>query len=147
MMTQGVTSPQSSLLLARDRSTSQMKRRRRVLWLAAGGAGVLVLFAAASAQALQCPAPHPVAGPGVLKETPEQIARLSRALATEDLSINLPMIISDLRGRYPGAQAGEIMNYLMTAYCAAVVQTPGLSEVQQQSRMDQFTHMVSSLLY
>jgi hypothetical protein len=147
-MTDGVTSSQSSLQMARLRSTPRRRLRWRPLWVAAWGGAVVLGFAAAGpALALQCPAPHHIAGPGVLKETPEEIARLSRALSTGDLSINLPMIISDLRARYPGAQAGEIMNYLITAYCTAVARTPGLSESQQQSSMDQFTHLVSGLLF
>jgi hypothetical protein len=143
-----VTWSRSSLGVARLLPTTRRERRRRPLWGAALGGAVIVGLATTSpAQALQCPTPHSVAGPGVLKETPEQIASLSRALSTGDLAIDLPMIISDLRARYPGAQPGEIMNYLIAAYCSAVAQTPGLSESRQQSLMDQFTHQVSGILF
>jgi hypothetical protein len=105
------------------------------------------LAPAPSALALQCPAPQPLAKPGVLKETPAQISELSRRLATGSVSANVTQIAAELRARYPGVQSGEIANYLITAYCPVVEQTPGLNEAQQQTRMDEIAQTITSILY
>src|ERR1700753_715133 len=89
-----------------------------------------------AALAMQCPAPQPMNGPGVLKETPSQVQQLSHLLATGDDDNRIHTITADLRGRYPGVQNVEIINYLATAYCPIVQHLNGLGDAQKQARMD-----------
>jgi hypothetical protein len=129
-----------------DLETPPRWRRARSLAAAASSA-VVTLALAPPALALQCPAPQPLPRPGVLKETPAQISELSRRLAAGDVSTNVAQVASQLRARYPGVQTGEIVNYLITAYCPVVEQMPGLSEAQRQARMDEIASTVTATLY
>ena len=87
----------------------------------------IVAALAGPAFALECPVPQPLTRPGILQETPAQITALSNLLAGGDVGNTIPVIVADLRARYPGIENAEIINYLMAAYCPIVAQLSGLN--------------------
>lgn len=101
----------------------------------------------AAAQSLECPIPQPMHDPGVMKETPAQIAETGSFLASGDNVNRAPEVVADLRKRYPGVSDVEVQNYLVTAYCPVVAKLNGLSVAEQRSRLDQFAHHVSVAVY
>ncbi len=107
----------------------------------------LVAALAGPALALECPMPQPLTRPGILQETPARIAALSNRLASGDLGNVIPVIVADLRARYPSIENAEIINYLMAAYCPIVARFSGLSDQQKQAQMDQFTSQLVQILY
>jgi hypothetical protein len=119
--------------------------------LRTAGAFLLLLAAsqalAFSAHALECPVPKPLTRPGVLRETPAQVAGVSNLLATGDVGNRATIIAADLRARYPGVENAELVNYLMAAYCPIVARLPGLSEVEWRARMDAFVSRLARLIY
>jgi hypothetical protein len=74
---------------------------------------------ASQASALECPTPQRLSRPGVLKETPTQVA--------------VPLIEADLRARYPGVENAEIVNDIVTAYCP-VVNDMKVSDADKQAK-------------
>jgi len=100
-----------------------------------------------SAVALECPAAQPLSHPGILKETPAQIAGVENLLSSGDDENRIQVVVSDLRARYPGVENAEIMNYLMTAYCRVVTRLSGLDNQGQQARMDSFVSQLSQIIY
>lgn len=119
----------------------------------AGGATHAIMIAglvsalAMPAAALQCPAPQPLARPGILKETPTQTQVVATLLATGDDANRIRVIVNDLRARYPGVENAEIVNYLMAAYCPVVAQLSGLGEQEKQARLDRFVAQLSQIVY
>ena len=100
-----------------------------------------------AAQILECPTPQGVHGPGVLKETPIQIAQTGSLLASGDSVNRAPEVVADLRRRYPGVGDAELQNYLVTAYCPGVAKLSGLSVAEQQGRVEQFAKQASIAVY
>ena len=100
-----------------------------------------------SCMALECPAPQPAGAPGAIVETPEQIGELSQILGSGDLGNRIPVYVRDLKARHPNVSAGEIVNYLVTAYCPVVNALNGLGAAEQQSRMDAFASQVAQAAY
>ncbi len=100
-----------------------------------------------SAQALECLQAQPGSEPGVIKETPAQIAELQPVLAGADLSGQIPAIVDGLRQRYPAAKPDELANYLITAYCPGVAKAAGLSEAERTARVKAFANAVLAVLY
>ena len=100
-----------------------------------------------SAAALECPVPQSLSRPGILKETPAQIAEVENLLSSSDDENHIQVVVSDLRARYPGVENAEIMNYLMTAYCRVVAKLSGLDTQGQQARMDSFASQLSQIIY
>ena len=101
----------------------------------------------AAAQSVECPKPHTVSGPGVLKESPAQIAEAGRFLASGDSVNRAPEMASDLRKRYPGVSNAEIENYLVAAYCPVAAKLNGLSVAERQARVDRFARQASVAVY
>ena len=101
----------------------------------------------APASALECLAPQPLAGHGVLKETPAQIEKAGEMLSSGDAGEQAETIIADLRNRYPKAENAEIVNYIITAYCPVIAQTATLSELEKKAKMDQFVHQLMQKIY
>jgi hypothetical protein len=118
-------------------------------WKMAAAMGLLCAGFAlpAAAQALNCPMPQAEYGPGVLKETPVQIAETGSFLASGESVNRAPEVVADLRKRYPGVGDAEIENYLVTAYCPVAAKLNGLSVAEQQARVDQFAHQASVAVY
>jgi len=101
----------------------------------------------ATAQSLECPIPQEVHGPGVLKESPVQIAETGSLLAGGDGVNRAREVVADLRKRYPRASDAEIENYLITAYCPVAARLSGLSVAEQRARVNQFAHQARVIVY
>ena len=101
----------------------------------------------AAAQSMDCPTPQPVRGPGVMKETPVQMAETGSFLASGDSVNRVPEVAADLRKRYPGVSDAEIQNYVVSAYCPVAAKLNGLSVAEQRARMDRFAHQASVAIY
>lgn len=121
----------------------------RRLRTAAGG--LLVLCAAslwaAQAMAFECPTPQRLSHPGVLRETPAQTRQLEAVLGDGDTGNHVPVIVDDLRRRYPGVANAEIRNYLITAYCPVVAQLSGLDDAGKRARMTRFDGEISRAIH
>jgi hypothetical protein len=105
------------------------------------------MMLAGSASALGCPKPQPLAKPGVLKETPGDIAVLSTALAAGHEKEKIREIADGLRQEHPGVEPAEILNYLIAAYCPVAAKASGLTEAQRQTLVDQFVLEAKSIVY
>ncbi len=101
----------------------------------------------AAAEALECPQAQPLSKPGVIKETPAEIAELGPALSGGDIVAKVPELVAALKTRYPAAGSAEIANYLITAYCPGVEKTTGLSDAQKTARVEAFSKAVLGVLY
>jgi hypothetical protein len=121
------------------------------LRLRAAGTALIVLAAClapvASAYALECPSPQPLTRPGVLKETPAQIATLSKQLAAGDVNDRIPTVVADLKARYPGIENAEIINYLVTAYCPVVGAMSGVNDSQRNAMVQSFAAQLMQQVY
>jgi hypothetical protein len=115
----------------------------RVVTLAAAALAV----SAFPALALDCPKPQPTAKPGILKETPAQMAAIGKQLAGADKFNAIASAMADLRIRYPGVESAEVVNYLVTAYCPAVAADSKLSEAQKKAAVDSFAAQVMRQVY
>ena len=110
-------------------------------------AALLAASLAWPASALECPAPQPVAKPGVLQETASQIEETGKMLSSSDVGQQTQAVIADLRKRYPQAENAELANYLITAYCSVVAGQPQLSEAERKVRLDQFVSQLMQKIY
>lgn len=120
---------------------------------AAGGAILAITLALcaaappAAAQGLACPLPHAASGPGVLRESPTQLAETGSYLASSADPNRVPETIADLRKRYPGVSDAELENYLVAAYCPQVARLNGLGPAEQRSRVQRFSRQVETVLH
>jgi hypothetical protein len=105
------------------------------------------LLLAAPCVALECPTAQPAGAPGAIQETPAQISELSQVLASGDLGNRIPVFVRALHSRHPDAPTGELVNYLVTAYCPVVNSLTGLSDGEKQARMDAFITQVTVAAY
>ncbi len=101
----------------------------------------------APASALECPIPQPLAGPGVLKETPAEIEAAGKMLSSGDAGQQTQAMIADLRSRYPKVENAELVNYIITAYCPVITGTSALSEAEKTAKMDQFVRQLMQKIY
>jgi hypothetical protein len=117
-----------------------IRRRRgsagRLPWLA------ICFLVSLPARACECPVPQALPGPAVLRETPARTQALTALLGSGDLGNRVPILVKDLRDRYPGATHAEIANYLMAAYCPVVAQLSGLGDAEMRARMERFGSLV-----
>jgi hypothetical protein len=111
---------------------------------------VLGFFAASAsfvtAQALECPVAHPQGGKGVLRESRQDISEVSVKLTEHEANV-APELVAGLKARHPKATSGEIVNYLVTAYCPVVNRESGKSEAEKKAQITHFNRTVGSLLY
>ena len=105
------------------------------------------LAVATAAGALDCPTPQAQAQPGVIQETPDQIAAFSSVFAGGDIDAQVPKAIDALRKRYPNAQSAELVNYLITAYCPTVQKLSSLTDAEKTARVKAFADRVLKTLY
>ena len=105
------------------------------------------LAVATGASALDCPTPQAQARPGVIQQTPDQIAAFSSVFAAGDVDAQVPKAIDALRKRYPNAQSAELVNYLITAYCPTVQNAKNLTDAQKTARVKAFADRVLKVLY
>jgi len=117
----------------------------RATWLAPFALATC-LGMASQASALECPAPQKLSRPGVLKETPTQMAVVGQFLVSGELNKTIPLVEADLRARYPGVENAEIINYIITAYCP-VVNDMKIGEADKQSRMSRFAQDLMMMTY
>ncbi len=106
--------------------------------------GILIGHAA-SAEAFECP--QPVNQPGVIKQTPGEIAELASTLSGGDVTAQVPKIVDAMRKHYPSARSAELANYLITAYCPGVAKGAGLSDAEKTARVQAFSKAVLGVLY
>lgn len=106
-----------------------------------------ILGSAPRAMALECPEPQKLAQPGVLKETPTQMAVVAQFLASGKSNKTVPLVEADLRARYPGVENAEVVNYIITAYCPVVKDMTGMSDKAKQARMNRFAKDLMMMTY
>jgi hypothetical protein len=111
------------------------KFRLGALWVAPFA--LAAFMGSPQASALECPLPQKLSRPGVLKETPTQIAIVGQFLASGESSKTVPLVEADLRARYPGVENAEIVNYIIAAYCP-VVNDMKIGDADKQARMSRF---------
>jgi hypothetical protein len=90
----------------------------------------------ANAQALECPIAHPQGGKGVLRESHKDISDVSGKL-TKHGADAAPALVAGLKARHPKANNGEIVNYLITAYCPVVNRQGGRTEAEKKAQIAQ----------
>jgi len=115
--------------------------------LAAPFALAACLGSAPQAWALECPVPQQLARPGILKETPTQMAVVGQFMADGKSNKTVPLIEADLRARYPGVENAEIVNYIITTYCPVVKDMTGMSDKEKQARMNRFVKDLMMMTY
>ena len=76
-----------------------------------------------------------------------QTERLADLSATGDVGNRIPVIVGDLRKRYPGVENAEVMNYLETAFCPIVAGLTGLSDAEKPARMYRFVFGIRLKIY
>ena len=108
---------------------------------------VLYLLVPLPAQAFECPVRQALPGPAVLQETSKRTQELTTLLATGDLGNRVPIIVADLRKRYPNVADAEVSNYLIAAYCPVVAKLSGLGDAEKQARVDRFASEVRTAGY
>ncbi|MFN3892690.1 MAG: hypothetical protein ACK4MV_20015 [Beijerinckiaceae bacterium] len=101
---------------------------------------------AACALALECPQPQDVAKPGVIVEPETTIKDMAALLSGPDIVQRAGEIVAQTRRRYPNAQAGEIVNFLITAYCP-IANARNVSEAEKQALVEAFAGAVTRQLY
>jgi hypothetical protein len=109
-------------------------------------AAVLWLLAATPGMALECPAPQPANAPDAIQEAPAQINELAEVLASGDLSNRIPVFTHGLRARHPNVGAGELVNYLVTAYCP-VINRMAISDAEKQVGLDAFASQAAAAAF
>jgi hypothetical protein len=111
-------------------------------------ASILTPLAVATATAaLDCPTPQALAQPGVIQQTADQIEAFSSVFGGGEIDAQVRRAIDALRKRYPNAQAAELTNYLITAYCPTVKKLSGLTDAEKTARVRAFADRVLKLLY
>jgi hypothetical protein len=72
--------------------------------------------------------------------------RWSRGVSS-GLGNRIPVLVRVLRSRHPDVPSGELVNYLVTAYCPVVSGLTGLSNGQKQARLSVFVSQVVQAAY
>ncbi len=128
------------------KAKSVFGRFPRASWIAPFALAVC-MGSTLQAWAVECPAPQKLARPGVLKETPTQMAVVGQFLASGESSKTVPLVEADLRARYPGVENAEVINYIVTAYCPVVNDMKGSSDADKQARMSRFVQDLMMMTY
>jgi hypothetical protein len=114
--------------------------------LAFVGTGIAIFMAAqAPAAAFECPVAHGRTGSAEIKETPAQIAQLTRELEVDETGNTTTATIWQLEQKYPKAGFGEIVNYMVTAYCPIVSQNAFLSDNEKEERLKLYSKQIAAL--
>ncbi len=134
---------------SRPSPSSHRPARPKARWRSAAAAAAVCMAVAlpCAAQDLQCPVSRAAPGPGGLKETPAQIAKVGKLLASDDGVNHAPAVVADLRKRHPHAGNAELEDYLVTAYCPVVAGRHGLSLAERRARVDQFARVANAAVY
>ena len=92
--------------------------------------------------AFECPEAQAQNVPGVIPESPQEIAELGALLRAGDLDNRLEVTARDLKRKYPKADKTELTNYMVAAYCPIVAADQDLSDAEKRERLDQFSEQV-----
>ena len=92
--------------------------------------------------ALDCPAPQLGSQAGTIKESSDDIKNLSKRLMNNGQENVVKEVALELKNKYPAATTGEIVNYLVSAYCPGVNQKTGLSDVEKSRAVEKHIHRV-----
>lgn len=93
-----------------------------------------------------CPETQPRTTGMALKETTADVTRYSAALSGPERESAIREIATDLKRKYPQADAADIVNYLLTAYCPLVKEQSGLSDREKREMMDRFSTQAYALV-
>jgi hypothetical protein len=96
-------------------------------------AGVLASHAM-PASAFECPEAHDRSSAGIIAESPEAIDDLGNLLASGDMENRVEVVARELKQRYPDADKTDLTNYMVAAYCKAIVQE-AMSDVERSQRL------------
>ncbi len=90
--------------------------------------------------------PRPAGSPDAILETPAQINELAEVLAAGDLTNRMPAFVHALRARHSSAQAAELVNYLITAYCP-IVNRMAIGEPEKKKKLDDFAGLAAQAAF
>ena len=110
-------------------------------------ASAIWLLMAAPCLALECRVPQPAGAPGTIEMTPAEINDMAKIFASGDPVARISDILHALRSRHPNMSSGELVNYLVAAYCPVLNALTGLSEGEKQVRMDIFASQAAWAAY
>lgn len=54
-------------------------------------------------------------------------------------------LIAELKRKYPKAGSGEIVNYMVTAYCPIVAKNASLSDEEKEARLKRYSQQAEAL--
>jgi hypothetical protein len=109
------------------------------------GMAVAQIALALPSLALECPEPQTQSGAGVIEEPQQEIARLSDMMRAGDLDNRVEVIARDLKDKYAQADKTELTNFMVAAYCPVIAEDAGLSESEKDTKLTEFSQMVSDL--
>lgn len=115
----------------------QGRRFAQVLMLTAG----VLPSTALPALAFECPEAHDRSSPSVIEESPQAIDDLGNLLASGDMDNRVEVVARDLKERYPDADKTDLTNYMVAAYCKAIVQED-MSDAEKSERLSDFGDLV-----
>ncbi len=93
---------------------------------------------------LDCPIALAQQAGGTLDVSPDQIDSMGRQLGAGGES-EIAAAVAGLRSRHPNASYGEIVNYLITAYCPTIKARPGMSLGEKQQALRSFATQARKL--
>jgi hypothetical protein len=97
------------------------------------------------AAAFECPVAHGRTSSSAIKETRAQIAQLTRELEADETGNTTTATIWELKLKYPKADFGEIVNYMVIAYCPIVAQNASLSDEEKADRLKFYSQQIAAL--
>jgi hypothetical protein len=107
---------------------------------------VAILAAAQTrAAAFECPVAHVRADNSSIKETPAQIAQLSKELEADQSGNTAIDTVAELKRRYPVAPFGEIVNYMIAAYCPIIAKNASLSDEEKEARLENYSQQITAV--
>jgi hypothetical protein len=126
----------------KTKSSSASARFRRSI---VGAAFAVSMLASTQIEAFECPLPPPTSGPHIIRETPAQISEFRQMLGNGDDGNAVAEVIFNLKRKYPKAEFGEIVNFLITAYCPTV-KAQGYGDRQAAQKVEEFSSLVTEQL-
>lgn len=88
------------------------------------------------ADTLECPKAQP-GGSSVLRETPAEITPAGEHLGRGSEN-EIGEEVTAIRARHADASQGDIVNYLVTAYCPRIAADPALGRAEKQQALRTF---------
>ena len=119
--------------------------RSRISFALVGTCIAIFIAAQTRASAFECPVAHERTDNLAIKETPAQIAQLSEQLEADQTGNTTIDTIAELKRKYPKAGSGEIVNYMVTAYCPIVAKNASLSDEEKEARLKRYSQQAEAL--